>query len=335
VLSKRYIDDGLAELKLNSVQKIAKAEVEAKIISGIYSFEDVKCAVCGSENAEILSEKDRYGLKCITKICTDCGFVYSSPRMTAKSFAEFYDSEYRRLYVGTEKPGDAFFKDQRFRGEKIYNYLKSRGLIKGSNLKVLEIGCGAGGILEYFKSQGHDVCGMDLGEEYLMYGVENHNLSLKKGGIADVDANNKADIIIYSHVVEHLLDLPAELEMIKKHLSNSGIVYIEVPGLRYIHSTYEMNFLKYVQNAHTYHFTKSSLINIFNIHGLYALDADEQVRSVFSMAETDAGKNSLKNEYTEVMEYLRKTEKFRGLRFLRFQKLRWFLKLFLLRFFKH
>ena len=61
-----------------------------------------------------------------------------------------------------------------------------------------------------------------------------------------MDKNYKADIIIYSHVFEHILDLDKELDAIKSHLKPEGILYIEVPGIKYVHNTYEMNFLKYL-----------------------------------------------------------------------------------------
>lgn len=326
MLAKRYTNDGKTELKLNSVQAAAKNEVEAKIKSGKYSFEDVNCAICGSEHSEILAEKDRYGLKCITKICKNCGFVYSSPRMTENSYAEFYDSEYRRLYVGTETPGEVFFKDQQFRGERIYKYLQSKGVIQNQKLKILEIGCGAGGILECFKSHGHEVLGMDLGEEYLTFGFEKYGLNLKKGGLKDVDSEYKADIIIYSHVLEHVLDLPSELSLIKQTLSKNGVVYIEVPGLKFIHSTYDMNFLKYLQNAHTFHFTKNSLVRLFSSNGFSNIDADEQIRSVFNVAPESNNFPQNNNEFNDIIFYLTKNEKFRHFNFLKFKKFKWFIK---------
>lgn len=326
MLNKRFIYDSKPEIKLNSVQISAKKAIEEKIEKGIYLFEQVNCALCGSSNAEILAEKDRYGLKCNTKICKDCGFVYSSPRMTENSYAEFYDAEYRRLYVGTKTPGIVFFKDQQFRGERIYKYLQSKGVIQNQKLKILEIGCGAGGILECFKSHGHEVLGMDLGEEYLTFGFEKYGLNLKKGGLKDVDSGYKADIIIYSHVLEHLLDLPSELSLIKQTLSKNGVVYIEVPGLKFIHSTYDMNFLKYLQNAHTFHFTKNSLVRLFSSNGFSNIDANEQIRSVFNVATESNNFPQNKNEFNEIISYLTRNEKFRHFNFLKFKKFKWFIK---------
>lgn len=332
MLNNRFIYDAKPELQLNETQLRAKNEVEEKINSGVYSFEEVICAVCGSSKSEILAEKDRYGLKCTTRICCDCGLVYTSPRMTQDSYAGFYDSEYRRLYVGTEKPSNSFFADQRFRGDRIFKYLNANSAIDKNKTTVLEVGCGAGGILSIFKENGFNITGLDLGEEYLNFGKEKHGLNLIKGGLKNLNPEFKADIIIYSHVFEHILNLDDEIELIKKHLNNDGIVYIEVPGIKFIHSTYEMNLLKYLQNAHTYHFSLNSLHNIFSKNGFSLVCGDEQIRSIFKL-KIESEDLRLKNEYSSILEYLRKTEKNKFLHKLSFKKLRWTLKRTLIKIF--
>lgn len=278
-----------------------------------------------SLSSEILAEKDRYGLKCTTKICCDCGFVYTSPRMTQDSYTDFYDSEYSRLYVGVETPGSVFFNDQKYRGERILKYINSNIDIAKKPFDVLEVGCGAGGILQSFRSAGHVVLGLDLGEEYLNYGIENFGLNLKKGGLADLDKEYKADIIIYSHVLEHILDIDKELGLIKSHLKKDGFVYIEVPGLMFVHQTYDMNFLKYLQNAHTYHFTLNSLTRMFSNNGFELISGDEQIRSLFKLTSQEKS-NDFRNEYLTVKKYIERNENRRILNFLKFRSLRWNIK---------
>ncbi|RLJ01835.1 MAG: hypothetical protein DRP10_03030 [Candidatus Aenigmatarchaeota archaeon] len=73
-----------------------KKQIEKKIKEGIYLFENVPCCVCGGENFELLSEKDRYGLYVPVVICKDCGLIYTNPRMTQDAFNQFYELEYRK-----------------------------------------------------------------------------------------------------------------------------------------------------------------------------------------------------------------------------------------------
>ncbi|MDD4216137.1 MAG: class I SAM-dependent methyltransferase [Bacteroidales bacterium] len=251
--------------------------------------------------------------------------------MTQDSYSKFYDSEYRRLYVGTKNAEGFFFEDRMFRGQRIYNYVNSKINLSEKKLKVVEIGCGAGGILEVFRSKGHEVLGFDLGDEYLNYGKDKYNLNLKKGEITNLEADFKPDLIIYSHVFEHMLDINNEISLIKDKLVEKGLVYIEVPGLNYIHSTYDMNFLKFLQNAHTYHFTKKSLTTIFENNGFVKVSADDQIRSLFAVSDKDISQQEFISEYSDVLKYLKKTERFRFFNFLRFKKLKWKIKKYLIK----
>jgi len=55
-----------------------------------------------------------------------------------------------------------------------------------ANARIVEIGCGAGGILQYFKEKGNDVYGVDLGSEYIEFGRANYNLNIGTGTIDNV-----------------------------------------------------------------------------------------------------------------------------------------------------
>ena len=101
LLAKHYKYDGAATLRLNDVQRGALSEVQQKVDTGVYRFENVVCAVCGQKQFEQLAAKDRYGLWLSVVVCTVCGLVQTNPRMTQAAYTEFYNHEYRRLYLGT------------------------------------------------------------------------------------------------------------------------------------------------------------------------------------------------------------------------------------------
>lgn len=308
MLSPRFKNDGKPIYKLNEIQLQAKADVELKIEKGQYEFEEINCAACKSNEYELLAEKDRYGLTYYTVICKNCGLVYVSPRMTEKAYAEFYNAEYRKLYVGVEAPRAKFFIKQTNRGKRILKFVNKHYKFNNKTIDVLEVGCGAGGILEVFKQAGHNVVGIDLDEKYLNYGKEKFGLNLISSTINDLDENIKADLIIYAHVLEHILDLDKELAMIKKHLKPDGIVYIEVPGVRYVHKTSEMDFLKYLQNAHVFHFSLNSLNRIFYNNGFKNICGNEYIRALYKQCDKKQD-IAYTNEYSKVLNYLTKTEK--------------------------
>jgi hypothetical protein len=170
----------------------------------------------------------------------------------------------------------------------------------------LEIGCGAGGILDSFRDAGAQVMGFDLGADYLKYGVKEHHLRLECGTIEDYHETRKPDIIIYSHVLEHLSSSVDELKRIKELCHEGTLVYIKVPGILSIHKTYG-DFMRYLQNAHLYHFSLGTLNNLLSQNGFTLVSGNEQVRSLFISTPPP---HTLKyvNYYHENMDYLRKTE---------------------------
>ncbi|MSP57880.1 MAG: class I SAM-dependent methyltransferase [Flavobacteriaceae bacterium] len=309
-LFPRMMGEGLPSIVLNPIQIRVKQEVANKVKTGEYDFESVFCAVCNADNPECIAERDRYGLYFSVCICKQCGFVYTNPRMTQSAYSAFYDNEYRPLYVGSEVAGEAFFREQQKQGKRIYEFLDSANQISTRPMRVLEVGCGAGGILDFFRSKGHEVMGIDLGSEYVNYGSKNHSLDLRVSTLADFYCEDAIDLIVYSHVMEHILDLYAEIKAIRCLCSSQTKLYIEVPGIKNIHKNYSMDAMTYYQNAHAYHFTLHSIRALLKPHGFAMIAGNEYVKSVFSIGNDSF---SQRDEYQSVLYYFRWNERFRWL----------------------
>lgn len=311
MLNSRYHYDGQPILKLNALQQIIKDKVESKVKNNIYKFETVPCCICKGNEFELLSEKDRYGLYVPISICKECGLIQTNPRMSQQSYNTFYKSEYRKLYVGTETPTQNFFKQQYFRGVNIFHYLKRHGAF--SEIKsipfIFEVGCGAGGILKYFQDMGCRVKGIDLDEEYINFGKKNHGLDLSVGVISETQLDISPDIIIYCHVLEHILQPLQELKNVYNKLGKAGIIYIEVPGIKNLLYSNEMDFLRYLQNAHTYHFTLTTLNNLLKANGFRLKKGDERIKSIYCKGSVSTNYVS---DYHESMRFLQKIERARS-----------------------
>lgn len=302
----RFNYDGKPIIKLNALQFEMKKQIERKIEEGIYSFESVSCCVCSSKNFETLSTKDRYGLYVPVVICKDCGLIQTNPRMTQEAYNQFYDTEQKKLYVGKGIPTDEYFKSQYEKGKRIYAYLKKNLRKDLTNLKVLEVGTGAGGILYYFKEQMNEVYGCDLASEYIMYGKEKYNLNLQVGTIHDIDINWTPDIVIYSHVLEHILNPVEELVKLKLVVDKNSYLYIELPGVKYLTHSYDLNFLKQLQNAHVYYFTLTTLKNVLRKSGWDFVCGNEVIYSIFKPSSNKKG--NCESDYDDVLSFLRKME---------------------------
>jgi len=312
MLGKRFDNDGKPTLKLNQLQARVKQQVDSKVAENRYVFEKVPCAICTSNDFETLSLKDRYGLYMPVVICKDCGLIQTNPRMSQESYNEFYNVEYRKLYGGQETPTNEFLVKQYGQGRLIYRYVEKYLNEKsdGCQLYVVEIGCGAGGILKYFYDKGCRVKGLDLGEEYIAYGKSVYGFDLSVGTASSLDVNDRPDLIIYSHVLEHILDPKSELEVIRQFMREGSMLYIEVPGIFNLAESYKYDFLRMMQNAHVYHFSLATLKNLMSSCGYSFISGDEKIRSLFEAGKSDAQiHNEIERvDYRKVMHHLRRVE---------------------------
>lgn len=309
LLSDRYADDGLPTLSLNDTQRRAREEVLGKMRSGRYTMEAHPCLSCGGAEFVVVAAKDRYGLPLSAAVCRACGLVQTNPRMSTEAYAEFYDTEYRRLYVGAEGPTGRFFEGQVAQGRRIADFLARQGRADWSGKRVLEVGCGAGGILAHFRSLGARVRGCDLGSEYLQYGTNRHGLDLVHGPIDVIDESEQFDLILYSHVFEHLLDPITELDRIASRLAPEGVLYLEVPGIHNIRRQYRCDFLRLLQHAHIAHFTLASLNRILAAGGFSMLAGSEYVRAIYRLAGSQVAAPD--SDFPGVIESLRRYERLR------------------------
>jgi SAM-dependent methyltransferase len=296
-------------LQLNRVQQQAKQQVEYKVQNQEYVFEDVACPLCANSELQKLAEQDRYGLSMTVKICINCGLILTSPRMTQQSYNKFYNAEYRPLYEGEDNATHRSFQLQYNRGAGIVGYIQRFLPKPPEETLVLEVGCGSGGVLAAFRQQGYRVKGIDLGEEHLKYGVKQHNLDLTVGTLADLELSIAPDLVVYSHVFEHILDLATELELANQVLSDEGCLFIEVPGVKFIQFSYGSDFLRLLQNAHTFHFSLQSLTNVLLRNGFAKVAGNESIQALFRpMSKLKHEESAMCNDYGAAMAFLEEVE---------------------------
>jgi len=310
LLSRLYAQTEPVE-RLNTTQQNALEAFKRKVWEGEYSFEDAPC-LCGGNDSLLIGTCDRYGLPVHTHLCRYCGVMWTNPRMTENSLKKFYEEDYRSIYVGSPQAPDSFFREQVEHGQRVYNYVKS--CIKEPSkeqLKVFDVGCGAGGTLIPFKKNGWFAFGCDLGEEYLIRGKE-EGLILEHGDLRVLSQYGPANLVILSHVLEHFPNPADDLNEISELLGESGYIYVEVPGIFKIHNTYG-DVLLFLQNAHLYHFTLNSLSSLMAQAGFKLVKGDENINALFQKSrnvEWAAGEN----ECSQILQYICLTEIYRRTR---------------------
>jgi SAM-dependent methyltransferase len=302
-LIKRLKAHGKPLLSLSENQASAILEVREAIDNETYRLSPNPC-LCGVQDDVLVACCDRYGLEIQTVLCRSCGLMRTDPYLDEESIVHFYEMNYRQIYTGEPQASPDFFDHQVTHGEQIIRFLEMAGV--PPLRRVLEIGCGAGGILLAFRQNGSEVAGCDFGKHYLEYGLQ-QGLHLEYGDVTSLFRYAPVQLVILSHVLEHFRDPVGELRKIRSLLDPNGYLYVEVPGLFYIGEAYAWGDVgRYLQNAHVYHFCLESLDYVLSLAGFLRIEGDEKIRAIYH--RSDATSLPPQTLADKTIRYLRKLE---------------------------
>lgn len=194
------------------------------------------CPICQEENGEILHTQNfvlpeghplsnGYDILC----CDRCGFVYADTTVSQKDYDIFYAklSKYEDKKTATgggESPYDAARLQKT--AECIAEFLPDK------SVRILDIGCANGGLLGYLKKLGYNnLCGLDPSPACVentkqLYGIEAYAGSI----FAPPQDLGDFDVVILSHVLEHIQDLKFSVKLIEQLIKVGGYLCVEVPN---------------------------------------------------------------------------------------------------------
>lgn len=295
-------------MPLDSVRRKAFNDLNYMVYNGILEVQKNETCFCGGSRFEELSRLDRYGLPFGTQICHDCGLITQTISLTDDSMPVFYDKIYWPLNHG-DSTTETFATD--FGADEFAKYLtpEIRKRFTGK-LRVIEIGCGQGDRLARIRKElesDYDVTilGTDYSTETIQQAAKRNDIIVQQGGVEVFFNAQPADVIILSHLFEHVVDLKGFISQIEKISHPDTLVYVEVPGVLDLKNKpeYEYNYQDYCVVAHIHNFSLSTLINVFLSQGLIPIKGTEFVRLIVSK-KGEAGVKPNSSPYGEIMQSL-------------------------------
>lgn len=298
-------------MPLDAVRRKAVNDLNELIYDGRIKLKRNEVCFCGSSEFTKLSRLDRYGLPFGTQICHLCGLISQTISLTEESLPLFYDKIYWPLNHGNGK-NTAYSTNigaQQF-CEFITPEIQKR-LSKA--IAIVEIGCGEGDKLLYLRNKlevDYDlsISGCDYSSEAIL-AAKRKGINAHLGGIEVLKGNGPFDIIILSHVFEHVVNLTDFLDKIEKIAHERTLIYVEVPGIIDLKnkSEYEYDYQDYSVVAHIHNFSLSTLINVFSSRGYKTVKGTEFVRLIVSKSGI-ALVNSSIDPYSEIIESIKEAD---------------------------
>ncbi len=240
------------------------------------SLEQRPCPVCRSLDGEALHDQtyalfDDSALPSHTQLtaCGQCGLVYARSNATAADYRRHY-AQYSKYDTAQQASGSGDSPLDHVRIEKLVDDLTHQ---LSKTAAVLDIGAGRGGVLSAFQNRGYD-------QLYALDPAAGCVTAMQAKGLqADVcDLESELwpsdprcfDLIIFSHVLEHVFDVSAAIAKAKKRLNPNGRIYIEVPDARG-YSAEGFPPYYFFDPEHINHFDREALCCLAAVAGLSVL----------------------------------------------------------------
>jgi len=254
-----------------------------------------KCLVCdGNKLESLILFYSRFLPKFFRRvsICVNCGHIQVYPMFNEKELKNINDRFFGGLYLRTNK-------QDHLNNYKKLNKLKNKlaPIIK-ENMNILDVGPGEAWALEYFQknrcnyyaiesvtkladsiiARGGEVIGSDIFKKYEKY-------------------NSFFDIIIFRHVLEHLLEPKLSLKILKNLLQNDGIIYLALPNAE--RPSKKKGFrTSFIRPVHVSYFHVDNVKRISHYAGLTPLQIDTSGEIFMLLGHSKKNDQSIINKYT-------------------------------------
>lgn len=206
--------------------------------------------------------------------CRRCGFVYADPAATQRDYDRFY-CEWSKYDDSATATGSGVSRFDAARldatASDIVRALPSRAA------SILDAGCATGGLLTALREQGCTaVAGLDPSPRCAA-ACRDRGFHAYVGSIDSAPAHMpKFDCVVFSHVLEHVYDIPAFFAAARRLLSPGGYLYLETPDATRYDDYLYAPFQEF-NTEHINHFSARALENAARRFGFQALVVEQKI----------------------------------------------------------
>jgi SAM-dependent methyltransferase len=229
------------------------------------------CPICGTDDVEILHHQrfvvpDGYILPAAFDVvwCPKCGFAYADSPARQEAYDRYYAafSKYEDNQTSTGGGGSTW-DARRLRDTAS----AIAAAVPDRQSRIIDIGCANGGLLSELKALGYsNLVGVDPSAGCVANIQRSHGVEAHVGSIRSMPAVGTFDLLILSHVLEHVADLRSTVRDLTGLLRLGGRCYIEVPDATRYRDFLLAPFQDF-NTEHINHFSLAALENLFGSDG--------------------------------------------------------------------
>jgi len=229
---------------------------------------EIKCPICSSGYTELkIVSKDYLVLKGDSEefsvyFCNDCHNGFSFPYMTNTELNKHYPDDYN--CYSSHKGLSGYI--QKFKSGHDVKIIEK--FLKNTGKELFEVGSGSGLFLSLLSKKGFKISGLEPSSSGVKYAKDHFGIELDHCFFEDFITDNKHDMLIAFHVLEHFTDPVSALRKMKTMIKEGGLLYMKVPRLdSWPAKLYGKYWHGYDLPRHRTHFTKNGLIGLLKKEG--------------------------------------------------------------------
>ena len=232
------------------------------------------CALCGADRfaTEFPAVDFDAGLEAYRlERCCHCGLVHTHPPPDAATLSRCYAS----AYYGGGSRGKFGSRLERIlgalaarRARVLHDAAKERGPGDTRPIRVLDIGCGRGTLLQALDALGCECHGLERSDSPDL--LSHQRIRLHREPLANLGLDDGYfDLVVIWHALEHL-DAPAEtMREVARVLAAGGILMLSVPNFASWQARwFREHWFHLDLPRHLFHFTPSTLRRLLTDHGV-------------------------------------------------------------------
>jgi hypothetical protein len=176
------------------------------------------------------------------KLCKDCNFYFTDSNNTQEDYNNYYLNFNNYLEQN-------YCLDKDIKCEEFIN----KNIDKNEVKTIIDYGSGNGILADLLQKN---------------FIVEKFDIGMKLN-------NKKYDLLILSHVLEHIYDLAGFINKISENINDNGLLYIEVPNADFYEEFINICPLQEINIEHINFFSKYSLNNLLIKNNFYCVNLQD------------------------------------------------------------